>query len=304
MTQRSSGFLVGIFVIVGILLGIFALGYFGEGQRHLHTYTTYVTFLQESVDGLGINTPVKYEGLDIGYIQSLEVAPDPRFIQVTLQIGRPQLITQEVYAQIASTGLTGSNFINIVPNRPGLSGPALRPDLAVDYPVIPSRPSELTSLLASARSIAGQLQQADLQRTVEELDRTVRLAGDLLQSARVQDILVRLDEASTSLDETLASLNRATGTGELERILTETRSLLADLQEQAQAADIPEIATSARAALEDFNRQTALVGTEAYGTLEDLRRSADSLNRLLERLSIRPSDLLYSQPPPARRGTR
>jgi len=304
MTQRSSGFLVGAFVIVGILIGIFALGYFGEGQRYLRTYTTYVTFFAESVDGLGVNSPVEYQGLEIGHVQSLEVAEDPRYIQVTLQVTRPELITKDVYTQITSTGFTGSNFVNILPTRSGQSGTALRPDLKVGYPVIPSRPSELSGLMASAQSIARQLEQADLQRTVEEIDRTVRLAGDFLQNARLQDILVRLDQASRSLDGTLASLNRATGSGELERILTETRSLLTDLQSEAQAADIPDIASSAQAALEDFNRQTALVGGEAYDTLENLRQTADSLSKLVERLYLRPSDLLYSQPPSSRRGTR
>jgi phospholipid/cholesterol/gamma-HCH transport system substrate-binding protein len=304
MTRRSSGFLVGIFVIVGILVLILALGYFGEGQRYLQTYTTYVTFFDESVDGLGVNSPVKYEGLDIGHIQKLEVAENPRYIQVTLQVTKPQLITPDVYAQIASTGLTGGNFINVLPSHPGQSGSVLRPDLPVEYPVIASRPSELTSLMASAQSVARQLQQADLQRTVEEVDRTVRLAGDLLQSARLQDILARLDQASRNLDQTMASLNRAAGSGDLERILRETRSLLADLQTQAQAADIPETAAAARAVLEDLDRQSALLGTQAYDTLENLRQASDSLNKLLERLYVRPSDLLYSRPPPARRGTR
>jgi phospholipid/cholesterol/gamma-HCH transport system substrate-binding protein len=304
MTQRSSGFLVGTFVIVGVLLGVFALGYFGEGQRYLRTYSTYVTFFAESVDGLGVNSPVMYQGLEIGHIQSLEVAEDPRYIQVTLQVTRPELVTRDVYTQITSTGFTGSNFVNIVPNLAGQSGPGLKPDLKVAYPVIPSRPSQLSGLMASAQSIANQLQQADLQRTVEEIDRTVRVAGDLLQSARLQDILARLDRASQSLDETLANLNQATRTGELEQILTETRGLLSDLQSQAQAANIPEVASSAQAALEDFNRQAALVGTEATDTLEELRRTADGLNRLVERLYLRPSDLLYSQPPASRRGTR
>jgi phospholipid/cholesterol/gamma-HCH transport system substrate-binding protein len=304
VTSRSSGFLVGLFVIVGILLGIFALGYFGQWQRHLRTYTTFVTYFQESVDGLGIDAPVKYEGLDIGYIQDLQVARDPRYIQATLRVERPQLVTGNVHAEIASTGLTGSRFINIVPDRSGAGAVTLRPQLESKYPIIPSRPSQLASLMETAQLIAQQLQQADLPRTVEELNRAIQLAGDLLHSPRLQDTLVQLDQASRNLNATLASLNQAAGTGELQGALAQVHSLLADLTAQVQATNIPELTASAQEALEGFNRQATLVGTETYVTLEKLRQAGDSLNQLLERLSIRPSDLLYSQPPPARRGTR
>jgi phospholipid/cholesterol/gamma-HCH transport system substrate-binding protein len=304
MTQRSSGLLVGIFVIVGILIGIFALGYFGEGQRYLRTYSTYLTFFAESVDGLDVKSPVMYEGLEIGHVQALEVAQDPRYIQVTLQLTRPELITEDVYTQITSTGFTGANFVNILPGLSHQSGPGLKPDLRVGYPVIASRPSELGDLMSAVQDIARQLQQADLESTVEEIDSTVRAAGDLLKSERLREILARLDRSSRNLEETLANLNQATAGGELEQILSETRSLLSDLQAQAEAANIPEVASSAQNALEDFNRQTALVGTEASDTLEELRRAVDSINRLVERLYLRPSDLLYSRPPPSRRGNR
>jgi phospholipid/cholesterol/gamma-HCH transport system substrate-binding protein len=311
MKRRTYNLIVGIFVVVGILIAIFALGYFGEAQRYLRNYATYATFFDESVHALEPNAAVTYLGIGIGHIKSLQVAPDARHVEVIVQISRPELITKDVYAQIATTGLTGGNYIDIVPVPPDQRVPPPRLDFAVPYPVIPSQPSQISSLLASAQAIVEQVRSSDIQRTFQEVDRTIALAGDFLGSSELKDIVARLDAASRNLDRTIEGLNQALGTGELQDVLAETRttlegatSLLQQLTTQAEAAGIAETATLARSTLEDLGRQSRLLGGEVGTTLDNLRQASESLNRLLDRLYLRPSDLLFSQPPPARRGTR
>ncbi len=311
MTRRTSSFLIGLFVIIGIFLGIFALGWFGEAQRYFRSYKTYVAFFTESVRGLDRSSSVAYRGIDIGHIQSIEIAPDPRYVMITMRIRRPELITGSSVAEIATSGIAGASYVNISPLPPGQSASATPRDVPVRYPVIPTRPAELPAMLSSAQAVVAQLQQADIKGLVQEASRTVRLAGDVLGGRQTRDILAGLQKTAGSLGDSAAALDAALAQGQLSKLLAElqrsvadTQSLLERLNSQLAAAELPEAAAATRRTVRDLDEQTRILSSDVGVTLENLQQASDTLQKLLERLYARPSELLFSQPLPARSGTR
>jgi phospholipid/cholesterol/gamma-HCH transport system substrate-binding protein len=311
MRRKTSSFLIGVFVIMGILLGIFALGWLGEAQRLVRSYTTYAAYFPQSVRGLYRSSTVAFQGIDIGHVQAIDVAPDPTYVMVTMRIYRPGLVSPRTYAQIDTTGLAGVAYVNLSDAPSGQPSDPPRYDFPVPYPVIPTRPSQLDAILAATQSIVGQIRGSDLPALIHEADLTVQAAGNVLGGAQTQQILASLQAASQGLNSTLTALNTVLNQGQLQQMLAETSrsvaeagKLLSALQAQTEAAQLPQAAATTRQTIEDLDAQIRVLSTQTNAALENLNRASDSLNRLLQLLYQRPSDLLQSQPAPERGGTR
>ena len=311
MRRKTSSFLIGVFVIVGVLLGILALGWLGEARQLVRTYTTYVALFPESVRGVYPSSPVAFQGIDIGHVQAIDVAPDPTYVMVTLRIYRPELVTPRTYAQIDTTGIAGSAYVNLADAPAGDVPDPPRYGFSVRYPVIPTRPSQLASILAATQDVVGQIQASDLPALIRQADRTVQAAGDVLGGSQTRQILSSLQAASEGLTSTVTALNTVMTQGQLQTMLadtsrsvTEAGKLLSALQAQAEAAQLPQAAATTRQTIEDLDSQIRMLSTQTNAALANLNQASDSLNRLLGRLYQRPSDLLQSQPVPERGGTR
>ncbi|MFW5662264.1 MAG: MlaD family protein, partial [Bacteroidota bacterium] len=83
----SSPFLIGLFVITGVIIMVSLLIWFGA-TKFMEEQTFYVTYFDGSVEGLQKGTPVKYLGVPSGSIQGIEIAPDGKLIEVIMQIDK------------------------------------------------------------------------------------------------------------------------------------------------------------------------------------------------------------------------
>ncbi len=278
MRRRGPSFAIGLFVIVGVVLGIFALGWFGGGRRLIRPYTTYIAFFTDSVHGLYPSSAVSYQGIDVGHVKAVDVAPDPAYVMVTMEVFRPELVTPRTYARIDTTGLAGAAYVNLAEAPPSEALDPPQYDFPIHYPVIATRPSQLSDILSATQAVVDEIRGSDVAGLIREANRTVQAAGDVLGGSQTREILTSLQAATERLTRTLATLDTAVSQGHLE--------------------------TAARRAIEDLDAQTRVLGARANAALANLNQASDALNRLLERLYQRPADLFLSQPQPARGGTR
>jgi phospholipid/cholesterol/gamma-HCH transport system substrate-binding protein len=83
MAKKTANFMLGLFVILGFFLGVSAIiwvgatSFFQKGQ-------TYITYFDESVQGLQSDSNVKYRGVDVGRVERIRVAPDNKLIGVVI----------------------------------------------------------------------------------------------------------------------------------------------------------------------------------------------------------------------------
>jgi phospholipid/cholesterol/gamma-HCH transport system substrate-binding protein len=77
----SNSFLIGIFVLLGGSLLVGFLLWMGATQ-FLKDYNYYVTYFEESVDGLGNGSSVKYLGVSCGFVDEINI--DAGFIKLRL----------------------------------------------------------------------------------------------------------------------------------------------------------------------------------------------------------------------------
>ena len=65
MLTKASSFRVGLFLLIGIVVGLTAVIWLGASRMFEET-KAYVTYFDESVSGLSTDASVKYRGVTVG----------------------------------------------------------------------------------------------------------------------------------------------------------------------------------------------------------------------------------------------
>ena len=112
MASQKTKFKVGLFMASGISIALISFIWLGM-SRFLEKGRNYVTYFNESVQGLQRDSPVKYRGVSIGRVERIEVAPDSKLIQVVLKIDSGHTLEKDTVAQLKAVGITGSMFVEL-----------------------------------------------------------------------------------------------------------------------------------------------------------------------------------------------
>jgi len=295
MAKKSSNFLLGLFVILGVILGVVAIIWVGA-TSFFQKGATYVTYFDESVQGLQVDSAVKYRGVEVGRVEKIRVAPDNRLIGVTMKINLREDLQKNIVAALKAAGITGIMFVDLDRRKPG--DPDLSPKIEFpsEYPVVPSRPSELQRIFAGINDVVEKFNQIDAKALSKQLIATTKAIEDFFKGKEMTGIMTRMESATGNLDQITARVNQVLASGSLDQILAEaqetlkgTRVLIATANGQILAMKLPETVARTRALTQELQTTSA-----------NLRQSSESLELLLQRLYGRPSDILFGKPPPKR----
>ena len=293
--------LVGAFVLglsAVLIAGVLWLASGGAWQKR---YDFYLAMSDESVAGLNLNAPVKFNGVDVGQVRQIMLDPaNHERVRLTFAIERGTPIRQDTVAVLKTQGLTGIAYVELVGGA--INSPPLLATAAEPYPVIRTKPS-LSARLENVLS----------------------------------SVLVKLDRTSSNIDAILSDQNRAAFSNALADVATLTRTLAArkdtldsaivnasrTLEQTARASTqiAPVIAGFGRTAesLTQMGRDAAdtsvragktvdAVGADVqrFGaeTLPEMQRLLSELNvlstsmrRLSEQTERNPSGLLFGRSP-------
>ncbi|HLD47970.1 MAG TPA: MlaD family protein [Desulfobaccales bacterium] len=295
MARQKTNLIIGLFVILGVVMGVVAIIWVGA-TSYFQKGTTYVSYFDESVQGLQLNSAVKFRGVDKGLVESIKVAPDNRNIGVVMKINMREELQKTAVAQLKSAGITGIMFVELDLRKPGEKDLSPKIDFPSEYPIIPSRPSEMQRLVAGANEIVEKFNQIDAKGISDQLIATTKALEELIQSKQITSILARVDAAAGNLDRLTARADKILGEAGLDKTMAETReavkgaqAMLATLNDQVLGMQLP--ATMAK---------TRELTRELQATSQNLRQSSETLEMLLQRVYERPSDLLFGKPPKKR----
>jgi phospholipid/cholesterol/gamma-HCH transport system substrate-binding protein len=149
---------VGSFVIVISALLVGAVLWLASGGLFSPHYDSYLAIEVESVAGLNVNAPVKFNGVDVGKVKTMRLDPaDPERVQLVFGIEQGTPITVDTLAVLKTQGLTGIAYVEL--EGGGRGSAKLLPPPDGGLPVIPTKPSlgarlenVLTSVLAKLDS--------------------------------------------------------------------------------------------------------------------------------------------------------
>jgi phospholipid/cholesterol/gamma-HCH transport system substrate-binding protein len=308
MARRPSHLVIGLFTSIGIIIGAGVILWLGA-SKYFEKGDTYVTYFDESVQGLQVDSTVKYRGVDIGRVKQIRVAPDNRLIEVVMKIHLRGELEKTVVSELKTAGITGIVYVELDRMDPSEPPRSPRIDFPSEYPIIPSRPSELRQILSGVDSVIEKMNQIDFGAISVRMESAARSAENFFGGPKMQNILTNLEAVTASLDSTIGKVDRAMADGKFEDVLgetkaalTEARTLMKTMRDELGEMKLAQTAGKADRLIENLDQRTRAMSLDVRTTSESLRRSSERLERLLDRLSNNPSDLFFSSPPPAGRG--
>jgi phospholipid/cholesterol/gamma-HCH transport system substrate-binding protein len=271
MSAPTNRWKLGAFVVGSLVVGLIA-AVVVTAQTMQAVTVTYTSYFDEAVTGLEVGSPVRYRGVKIGNVSAIDVAPDQRHVEIIYSLGVKVLsrlglagsshgketrilLPPTLRVQIASTGLTGTKFLQIDFFDGGGTPPPVLP-FPVPENYIPAAPSTMKNLEDAV---------------VRAVDRLPDFTRDL--GALVARLNVLLDD-----------VNGRGLPGKVEATVDNTNQLVASLRgklDQLQVAELSRTAMAtlvgARGALAKMERVLERLDAND-GLLASVQRTSDSFN--------------------------
>jgi phospholipid/cholesterol/gamma-HCH transport system substrate-binding protein len=313
MVNRKTNFFVGLFMVGGIGIAIVAIIWLGM-SRIFEKGNHYAVYFDESVQGLSVDSPVKYRGVAIGRVERIRVAPDSRLIEVILIIESDVKAKEDMVAQLKVVGITGAMFIELDRYETGDESRTPELNFPTEYPVFATRPSDISELFQSIDEIVQKLNMLDIAGISEQIKVTLEHIDQSIVSADVVNLAAKLKQAVENFDRVLADLD-------MEGISADVRTALASLNQDLDPQRWQPIMTGVEDTIKGLQDATANVNGLLQNTTNiidetgtgivslnrqlviigrNLEKSSRNLNLLLENLAAQPSQVLFSEPPPRR----
>ena len=296
MNPQTRYAAVGLFLLLGIGTIVLLILWFDDrGQSD--SVTRYVVSIDSEVNGLSNGSAVRFLGVDIGSVVSIELntLPAPH-VDVLIEIADSTPVDETTFATLAAQGITGiANIdLDIDPDDPF---PALH--RADGLRIIPYRATGLSAVLANSGSLTASAQEflarlnawsddGNLERLTAILENLEQVTGAVSeQRDQVPKIVDALTDASQRLNRTAGLLE--------EGVRHDFPAIAGDLRTASQS--LASLSTTANALLEDnatnIDRLLGQGTASMSDILRELREAASNLADLSNKLENDPSRLLY-----------
>ena len=296
-------------MLLGALL-IVAVLWLASGGNLQKKYDLYQAIVAESVAGLNLNAPVKYNGVDVGKVQNIQLDPEnPERVQLLFAIERGTPIKVDTVAVLKTQGLTGIAYVEL--DGGAKNAAPLVATGQQQYPVIQTKPSLSTRLENILTTVL-----AKLDKTSSNVDSLLSRENQEAFKSAVADIAIvskTIASRKTEIDASIvnaarAADNTARATQKLSPIIDKIEPVMNELnitiaQINRSALAIEKAGNEAAAASTSAGKTVASVGTsiERYSTetlpevqrlLTELNELSTSLKHLIEQTERDPASLL------------
>jgi len=312
MPSRSQKIRLGIFIVISSFALLVLLFIVGSKQFFQDKDIYYISYRDVSVSGLEIGSPVKYLGINIGTIKSIDFDPKDVYnvvITVAVKPGTP--IKKDAKANIEAIGITGLKMIEIRggSNEAKLikigkyinAGGSITEDITGKAEVIANKielvvnnlieftkPEKLEKIIRLAES--STLAMDNINSMVEENRLNLR---DGLQSAKYA--MARIDTISLSLQVASSKIQQLAESDTLDQIMANVHNVSAKLTETNLVATIDrlgEVVERTNKLLISMDRDMERGSRDFLVSLQKLRLALDHLNEASRIVSEDPSVLI------------
>jgi len=312
MSAKSRYFKIGLFILAGLALLVGGLLFLGaDSMFRPRIYLE--TYVDGTVQGIDIGSPVKFRGVQIGRVSRIdfcfnEYGPQPGegrldYVYIEMEVNKQVfrgMFTEDVGTMIQGAvdqglrvmmqpqGITGLNFAELNYVDRATAAPPLKIWWTPRHPYIPSAPGTLTSMLDSVNSIMDTFNALDIKDTMKDVN------------SALEGFNVTLKQLGGGLDDL-----------QLKKISTDLQGVLADLKEKIAKLPVEELGADGKKAMQslaaasdeiktlaDTAQSNPLLNADAVATIvSDVQAAADNLRVLTENLREYPSQLLLGEPP-------
>jgi phospholipid/cholesterol/gamma-HCH transport system substrate-binding protein len=302
--EKFSYFKIGIFVISAVVIGIIGVVVLGVGTI-FQKKSIVETYIDESVQGLDVGSPVKFRGVPVGRVEqisltSAEYATKREYVVVRMsissnmfqfQVNDPkseqlkEALDRGFRIRIAPQGLTGVAYLEadyLDPER----NPPLEIDWQPYYPYIPSTRSRITQLSEAVERILRNFSDIDIAQLSQTIDKSLVAMTKLAENANLEKIGGQANTLLNELRETNRQINALVSNPELKTAIADASASAGRARQIIERAEKPvnQMLTDLPQATESLSRlvkRLDSVATDLPETSGQLRQTIQRMNRLI-----------------------
>lgn len=322
--------MIGVFVLSGLTALVVLILWLGAAKL-FQEYTEYNTYFDTSVQGLEAGQPVKYQGVPVGNIQRLRLAPDGKLIEVTVRINKNVHIADSMRLRIEMASIAGSRYLLLFyPSDKVLMNAHPQLSFKPDHPVLPSAPSSIEELRVSINEAINNVLALDTRGISAQSVRALKALSESLENPEIADIIHNVNLSSKAV-------GRFVGAADTAKIVGKASTVMNDAQEVSK--NLVTMSTTLMKTAEQLEKITASVDKELaqmqlakrtddvvqrYDTtmqtiqnsvvgltrradnsvsnltilIQELKATNRELRKSLRLVNDNPSQLLFAEPPP------
>jgi phospholipid/cholesterol/gamma-HCH transport system substrate-binding protein len=295
--------LVGAFVVGLAAVLIAAALWLASGGASQSHDDLYLAVVDESVAGLNLNAPVKYNGVDVGQVREIRLDPaNPARVRLVFAIARGTPIRIDTVAVLKTQGLTGIAYVEMAGGAP-------------DAPPLLAQPPERLPQIRTKASLSARLENvltdvlAKIERTSSNIDALLSNENRAAVASALADIAAvahTIAGRKGSIDAGLAGAQRT-----FEQTALASVQIAPTLDRISRGAEAVErlgneaarASTSAARTVETVGADVQRMSTDTLPELQrllgELSVLSNSLRRLSEQTEDNPRGLLFGRSPVA-----
>ena len=303
MENHSHSFIAGLFVILLGLGGIAGALWLGPDKGPARLPIDLLT--THSVSGLKVDAPVRFRGVDVGRVDSIDF--DPRRagqILVRISVDAAAPISRSTYAKVSYQGITGVAFVQLDDEKGKSSEPltlsgANVAQMELQASVLESAETDIRDVVLKAARVADRLDellneqnQKRVMAMVDSFERTSEHYGELART---------LEPSAKALPGLLQQTKRTVESAQ--GALDNVAKLAADTDRKLIVLDtVGEAAKQIGRAADDLHRDTL---PRVNTLIDQVSIDARELKRTLRQANAQPQSLIFGlRPPPPGPGER
>lgn len=301
METKVNYALVGAFVLVlgaALIAGALWLASGGTLQKK---YDPYLAVMDESVAGLNLNAPVKYNGVDVGKVRDIRLdSVNPERVRLMLAVERGTPVREDTIAVLKTQGLTGIAYVEL--SGGARDSPPLIATAGKEYPEIRTK----ASLSARLENILTSV-LAKLDSTSNNINAILSDENQTAFKSALADIAAVAHTLAARKDTINAGITSAARTFEnTSRVTAQAGPVLDRIGRSADAIEkmgneVSLTSTSAGKVVDSAGADIARFTAEALPELErllgELSTLTNSLRRLSEQTERDPRGFLFGRTP-------
>jgi phospholipid/cholesterol/gamma-HCH transport system substrate-binding protein len=284
MDNKVNYTLVGVFVIA-LFSALIVIILWLSGSRHDKVYNAYLTYINEDVTGLSLQSPVRFNGVQVGYVSQIILDPrNPQLVKITLKIEQGTPVTTSTVVTLLPMGITGIVYAGLNAQTP--NAPLLGVKPGFKYPVIPSKPSFLMQLgnvlpeLATNLKVIGR----DFSKLLDEKNRRA-ISASLQHISVITDNLAgssgRLNAITANLDETLRHTSMASK--QFPAVMAEFRKTMksirqTSLQVNSLSGNVRQMVHTGTVMFDNLNDQLLPASQQMLARMQGVMSNLDTLS--------------------------
>lgn len=339
MKTKISPAVVGAFVLgafaIGMitLLAVGSLSLFSKPER-------FMVYFDESISGLDQGSPVKLRGVRVGHVVGISIRYDRdtgksvaavlcelsqgaitddkgATIDVSDKAALQAMVDRGLRAQLEIGGLaTGLLYVEL-DFRDHTKAPALTPVSDDKYVTVPSMPSAISELrasaselMANATAVLAKMDQVDYAGLSNELKALIATSRSRIEGVDLKGLADQWKRTGESVDALARSPEALRAVENLNKTMDALRGSIAKLDSQVDVngKELKDTLVQAKTALESFNAAAQSArgfinaqqsfGSDTTRAMERVADAAESIQRLADYLERNPNAVISGRKQP------